>query len=168
MSVFFLIGVMGAGKSTLAHQLSDSLGYKVLDTDKLIEQKYNSTISEIFETKGEEEFRKIELEILKELSNSDLENSVVACGGGLATQQAAIDIMKQKGEVIYLKVSEKTLADRVEENIEERPLLKNISPDELPQFFVKLLRERAKYYHQADKILAVEELNTQEIIDLIT
>lgn len=168
MSVFFLIGAMGAGKSTLAQQLSDSLGYKVLDTDKLIEQKYNSTISEIFETKGEEEFRKIELEMLKELSNSDLENSVVACGGGLATQQVAIDIMKQKGEVIYLKVSEKTLADRVIENIEERPLLKNISPDELPQFFVKLLRERAKFYHQANKILAVEELNTQEIIDLIT
>jgi len=168
MSIYFLIGAMGSGKSTTAKELASLFGYSSFDTDSIIEKKYNATITEIFIDKGEEEFRKIESETIKDLiEQPNFENCIVACGGGLVNSNEVLDLIKKKGEVIYLKASEKTLADRVKDNKLERPLIAKIDDDDLPQFFVNLVRERAKFYHQANKVVAIEDLSTQELYELI-
>ena len=116
----FLIGFMGAGKSTVARYLHRQQGMNWLEMDKEIERKEGMPVSEIFRLRGEEYFRERETELL--LSLADKENTVVSCGGGVPLRACNVEAMKKSGIVVFLTARPETILDRVKDS-HERPLL---------------------------------------------
>lgn len=143
----YLIGYMGCGKTTAGKKLAKKLGYKFIDVDNLIEEAQGITIAEIFETQGEDAFRKIEQEMLA--TTFELENVIVATGGGAPCFYNNMDAMNENGLTIYIEMSPKALLSRLKGNIEERPLLKGKSDDELLSFITEKLDERNPFYTKA-------------------
>ncbi|WP_421379563.1 shikimate kinase [Bacillus salacetis] len=117
--MIFLIGFMGCGKTTIGKKLAEHLGWNWFDTDQLIEEKYELKIKEIFEKYGEERFREMETEALKELKG---EQGIVMTGGGMAGRKVNRDLMREKGKVIWLNCSFEELAKRIS-NDDTRPLV---------------------------------------------
>lgn len=140
-----LIGMMGAGKSTVAKELHKKLkNFTLIDTDNEIEKFENCTISEIFENKGEKYFRNIETQIIKKLCDKNYQ--IIATGGGIFEKEENRNILKQNGTTIYLRATAKNLYDRIK-NETHRPLLKNgfgINNIE------EILNKRDPNYAQAD------------------
>ena len=95
-----LIGMMGCGKSTVGALLAHRLGRELVDTDAVIEERTGRAIPDIFSADGEEGFRALELALCRELSGRS--GLVIACGGGLPTQEAAIAALKENGLVFWL------------------------------------------------------------------
>ena len=95
-----LVGMMGCGKTTVGRLLAQPLGLEPMDTDALIEQREGRSIPDIFAREGEAYFRALELELCRELSRR--QGLVIACGGGLPTQEAAIAALKENGLVFWL------------------------------------------------------------------
>ena len=116
----YLVGFMGCGKSTVARELSKELGITYIDTDNQIVEEQNMPVSEIFDTYGEEYFRKLETELLERLS--DAKPLIIACGGGMATRDCNIELMKDSGLVVMLSAKPETIYERVRFN-RNRPLL---------------------------------------------
>ena len=108
MNNIVLIGFMGSGKTTFGRWVSRRHDRKFYDTDEYIEKKQNTTISEIFATKGEEAFRDMETETVKELSDT-LDNCVISVGGGLVLREVNRELLRKLGTVVYLKASEEEL-----------------------------------------------------------
>src|SRR5436190_1389040 len=106
-----LLGYMGSGKSTIARLLSESLGISYLDLDEIIEKKTNQSIKEIFETKGEIYFRKIEHEIFRNLIiEKDSKEMILSLGGGTPCYANNHEFLNGEGIIsIYLKASIDTL-----------------------------------------------------------
>lgn len=100
MKNIILIGMMGCGKSTVGAMLSEKLGKKLVDTDVLIVKREGRSISEIFAAEGEDYFRRLELDISRELGAG--ENLIIACGGGLPMQAECIDALGKNGTVFWL------------------------------------------------------------------
>jgi len=155
-SIIFLIGFMGCGKTTLGKQLAASLDYDFVDTDELIEKRFDTTISEIFLTEREEKFRQYERDILHDLLHC--EKLVVACGGGLPCFFDNMERMNACGTTIYLQAEVELLAQRIEkENNLHRPLLEGKTGLALKLHIESLLAVREKYYQQAHFIQNVTE-----------
>ena len=89
----YLIGFMGVGKSTVAKELSKRLDYQLIDTDDEIESREDRSISDIFDKDGEEYFRGLERELIRELSSKD--NLIVSCGGGIIKCDENIRLMRE-------------------------------------------------------------------------
>lgn len=155
-----LIGYMGCGKTTLGKKLAKTLDFNFIDSDKKIEEAFNTTISELFETLGEEKFRTLEALFINSFES---ENTVLATGGGLPCFNQNIDVLKQKGLVVYLDRPAKELAHRLSNAKTTRPLLADKTESELLVFIEQQLAERLPYYQQADLILNRDE---QEISTL--
>lgn len=103
MSHVFLVGFMGAGKTTVARLVSRQLGRPMVDLDAAIEAAVGKSVREIFEDVGEDAFRELESAQLVGLSSA--EPSVVACGGGIVVRDANRSALKDMGMVVYLRVS---------------------------------------------------------------
>lgn len=95
-----LIGMMGCGKSTVGGLLAHQLRRELVDADALIEQRQGCSIPELFAQEGEAYFRALELALCRELSGR--QGLVIACGGGLPTQEAAMAALKENGLVFWL------------------------------------------------------------------
>jgi len=115
----YLIGFMGSGKTTVGKSLTKYIDYKLVDTDELIVQDLNMQITEIFASKGEEYFRDLESEKLKQLLLES--NLIVSTGGGIILRDVNRDILKNSFS-IYLKTSYDKIFDRIK-NDKTRPLL---------------------------------------------
>ncbi len=139
----YLIGMMGAGKSTVGRLLAHQLGYHFFDTDDLIAQLAGQSINEIFATVGEDGFRDLETQVISELCA--YKNLVVATGGGLIIRQKNWSYL-QHGVVVWLDVAVEELYARLQEDT-TRPLLR--APDPLGKLN-SLLSDRLKMYAQAD------------------
>ncbi|MCS7170707.1 MAG: shikimate kinase [Aquificaceae bacterium] len=137
----FLVGFMCSGKSTLGRLLSERLGWKFVDTDEEIEKLEGASIPEIFEKKGEDYFRRLELEVLSRLVKE--KNLVISTGGGLGANPLAMDAMKGSGLVVWLNLDFQSFLKRCG-NDPSRPLLKR-DIEEL----LKLFKDRAKVYQRA-------------------
>ncbi len=153
----YLIGMMGCGKSTTGKLLAQKLGYRFFDTDDLITQSTGLTVSQIFAEAGEAEFRKVETQVLSQLSAYT--RLVVATGGGIVLERMNWSHMQQ-GLVIWLEVEPETLLNRLKEDT-TRPLLQNADPQQTLRI---LLAQRNHLYAQADVKVHVEEPDLPEAI----
>lgn len=157
-----LIGMMGAGKSTIAHLIDQKLeDFYYLDIDKEIEKLAQKHISEIFEENGESHFRKLEHDMIERYSN--YHNQVIATGGGIVENIENIKLLKKNGVLFYLSASAKELYQRVKKT-SHRPLLKKSNPEKI---LSDLLKKREPFYKMADFEIKTENKELLEIVEEI-
>ena len=159
-----LIGFMGSGKSTVGKALADKLSMDFIDTDEYIVNETGMSIAEIFEKKGEAEFRRIETKTLSKLRDS-LNNTVLATGGGVPLRRENALLLKEIGKVFYLTAANRTIYDRVKDDT-KRPLLKCDDP------YAKIcamMKERGSLYEKAcDKNIDTNSNDLEEVLEAIT
>lgn len=147
MKPIFLIGYMGCGKSTLGRALSKVTGMQFIDLDGYIENRFHSSISDLFASRGEEGFRTLEAAMLEEVSAfSDI---IVACGGGTPCFFNNMDLMNSRGLTVWLTTPLERLYERLARNRAKRPILAGKSDEELLGFITAALREREPHYSRA-------------------
>lgn len=164
MTRIYLIGYMGAGKTTLGKQLASMLDVSFIDLDKYIESKYHKTIPDIFEEHGEEGFRLIEQSALKQVS--EIENIIISTGGGAPCFFDNMDIMNKTGLTVYIKATPEELASRLRASKTVRPIVASKTDDELIPFIAKHLTERELFYNKAHIPFLTEHLVSKEDIHL--
>ncbi len=153
-----LVGMMGAGKSTVAKSLVNLLkDYSIEDIDSLIEQKMSLSISEIFDNYGEQEFRKIESEVIEETCLKN--KTIISTGGGAFENPTNRKVLLNSGKVFYLYAPSQVLYDRIKTQ-GDRPLLQCENPE---QVFIDLLEKRDKNYRKADYIIDTTSLNPEQV-----
>lgn len=163
-----LVGYMGSGKTTFGKTLAKRLNLPFLDSDKEIAKKENKSINSIFEQLGETEFRKMESAFINSLKDAD-EAFVLATGGGLPCFNNNMDLLNALGTTIYLEMSPKALLKRLENGIDQRPILKQLNEDQLLNHIETQLDARSTFYKQAYIIFpGIEAKNPSEIDKLIT
>ncbi len=147
----FLIGFMGAGKSTISDYLKNALAMDVVEMDQCIVERQGMSISDIFETYGEEYFRELETNLLIEMQSQS--NVVVSCGGGVPMRERNVVEMKKNGRVVLLTAKPETILERVKDN-HDRPLLEN---NKTVPFIADLMeKRRAKYEAAADIVIQTD------------
>lgn len=161
----YIIGFMGSGKSTAGKKLSALLGWTFIDMDRKIEEVAGKTIPQIFSQDGEDVFRKIESEVLKSIKTQ--EGTVVSTGGGTPCHGENMDYMLGSGLTVYLKMTPEQLTYRLLESTAVRPLIKNVSDDELPEFIERVLSSREKWYSRADVIIEGINLDISRLLSII-
>ena len=158
----FLIGFMGAGKSTIAKELERKLEMTRIEMDELIEEKQGMKITEIFSEYGEIYFRNLESNCLIELQK--VKQCIISCGGGVVLRPDNADHMKKNGRIVLLTAEPQTILDRVKDS-DSRPILSNNMNVE---FIDNLLgQRREKYLSVADVIVETDHKSTDEICDEI-
>jgi len=165
--IVVLMGYMGSGKSTIGRELAIVLNYNFLDLDDYIVSKEKVSISNLFKDRGEIYFRKKETNYLGELINSS-ENLVLALGGGTPCYGNNIDLVKDSKNVtsFYLKLSIPSLAKRLLNEKEKRPLIRHLNSEEqLLEFIGKHLLERVQYYSQAQYIINTDAQTKVDTIE---
>ncbi|MGB1102675.1 MAG: shikimate kinase [Crocinitomicaceae bacterium] len=144
----FLIGFMGAGKTTVGQLLAEELGVSFLDSDQEIEKQVGQPIAEIFSDKGEEGFREIESNWIENYGD---QKAVIALGGGAFCSDRNREWIHKFGTSIYIKVSLATITERLMQDQTIRPLIANEIDDK--ELLIKrvedMLRSRESDYNQA-------------------
>ena len=155
----YLVGMMGSGKTSTGRPLAERLGYGFVDADAVIEQVAGCTISEIFERDGEEEFRSLETQVMRSIS--ERHSLVVATGGGVVTQTENWGLMHQ-GIVIWLDVERRQLLQRLQGDSTQRPLLMTGDPAETLD---ETLKQRRPLYDEADLTVVIESESADVVAD---
>jgi shikimate kinase len=158
----FLIGPMGAGKSTIGRRLARKLKLQFLDSDQAIENRTGARIALIFEIEGEEGFRKRESEMIEELTRqSDI---VLATGGGVVLSPVNRKNLSERGIVVYLRAGVNQLLKRTARDT-KRPLLNTQNPREKME---ELLKTRNPLYEEiADLIIDTDRQPLAQIVEEI-
>jgi shikimate kinase len=162
----YLIGFMGSGKSTVGKRLALRLNYSYVDMDKTIEEESGMTIREIFKKKGEDEFRRIEHKLI--LKTVKMNNVVVSTGGGVPCFFDNMDIINMNGISIYLKMTPEELLKRLKGSKYERPLIRDLSTDEMANYIKEKLREREPNYLKSKYIMDGKDPDIAEIVKLVS
>ena len=158
------LGYMGSGKSSIAKLISKKLDLINVDLDNYIEKKENKSIRNIFKISGELYFRRIENKYLKDLLNSD-NNNIISLGGGTPCYSDNIElIIESKCIIFYLSANVDTLANRLFNERDKRPLISRIkSKKDLKTFISKHLFERNQFYLKSNFIIDVDKKTENEI-----
>ncbi len=146
-----IIGPMGCGKTKVGRALAKSLGYGFVDLDKYIESTEGQTISEIFKEHGENHFRQCETQALYDCQQ--LQNTVIATGGGIVTRKENMKLMQKIGTTLYLNVKWEILAERILKK-DNRPLLNVENPE---QRALEIFQNRKEKYESADTTITIEQ-----------
>lgn len=158
----FLIGFMGAGKSTIARTLRKKLGLPLVEMDERIAEEQGMTINEIFERFGEAYFRDIESRLILDLGKG--EPSIISCGGGVVVRSENTEYMKKSGRIVFLSATPETVYERVK-NSSDRPILNgHMNVGYIAQLMEK---RRALYEAAADATVATDGKNQEEICEEI-
>ena len=155
-----LIGFMGAGKSTISDFLKTVFAMDIVEMDQIIAERQGMSISDIFETYGEQYFRDLETNLLIEMQSRS--NVVISCGGGTPMRECNVVEMKKNGRVVLLTAKPETILDRVKDN-HDRPLIEN---NKTVPFITDLMeKRRAKYEAAADIIIETDGKSELEICE---
>lgn len=150
-NMIFLIGFMGAGKSTVASRLQRELHMELCEMDQMIAQQQGMSINDIFERFGEEHFRSLETQLVRDLRQHA--PAVVSCGGGAVLREENVAYMKECGRIVLLTAEPETIYERVRYS-KNRPILNgNMNVD-----FIRGLMEkrRSRYEEVADITVATD------------
>ena len=148
-----MIGYMGAGKTTLGKSLARHLGLEFIDLDWYIENRFHQSVSQLFATRGEEGFRKIEQNMLHEVA--EFEDVVISAGGGTPCFSDNMEYMNQQGLTVYLKATPEILRTHLRMGKQKRPLIAQKNDEELDIFIRESLDKRESYYNQARLIFDI-------------
>lgn len=167
--IYYLTGFMAAGKSTIGPILANTLGWEFYDLDKEVERKEGMKITELFNQKGEEYFRKSETKILIELLSRN--EAIISLGGGAIASDKNFGIIKSSGKIIYLKSSPEIVYNRLRFK-RDRPAFffeadEPPSKEEFLQRINELLDERKKYYEQCDFIIDTDSQKVGQTVDIL-
>jgi shikimate kinase len=157
MKNIYLVGFMGTGKSSVGLHIAREIKGDFVDLDKLIEEKENKTIPEIFKEKGEPYFRGLEKKFLKDVANK--KDQIIACGGGIVLDPDNIKLMKNNGTMVCLSASADVILERTRKS-NHRPLLNVPDPQEAIR---ALLADRQKLYSEADITIDTSEISIKEV-----
>lgn len=160
----FLIGFMGSGKTHWGKLLGQKLGLRFFDLDEEVIKATGKTINEIFQSDGEEYFRLKERDVLQQLTEAHT-SFVLSCGGGSPCYFNNIDYMNQAGTTVWLNTSLQVLFERLLKERNQRPLLKDLSDEQLKGFIAKKFADRRMYYEQATIIIEDENISTDQFIE---
>lgn len=155
----WLVGMMGAGKSTVGPALAARLGRPFVDTDAEIEREAGASVSAIFGREGEAEFRRRERLAIDAAGQGV---AVVALGGGAVAQPGALEQLSEQGVLVYLKASPRVLLARLGD-CRNRPLLAELAPAEREQGLKTLLEARRGAYEAADLVVETDGRDPAEI-----
>jgi shikimate kinase len=161
----YIIGFMGSGKTTMGLKLAALLGWTFTDLDKSVEGTTGMTIPEIFSIHGEEYFREVESEMLRSLNSGT--NSVISTGGGTPCFGDNMDFMLETGLTLYLKLTPGQLKKRLSVSKGERPLLKELSDEDLLKFIEEKLESREKFYNRAKITVDGFNVNVRQIYSVV-
>lgn len=162
-----LLGYMGCGKSVIGAFLAEQLQIPFYDLDQEIEKETHNSITELFQSKGEIYFRKKENEVLKTFLTKKYD-FVLSLGGGTPCYYNNHELLLQEGVFsVYLKASVDTLVSRLIKEKAQRPLLHNQDEVSLKDFINKHIFDRNFYYHQATKIVSVDDKSVEQIANEI-
>jgi len=157
-----LIGMMGAGKSSVGRCLQRRTGLVRLDTDEIVAAEFEMPIAQIFGKHGEEKFRDAETEVLRKLAPD--RPAVIVTGGGIVLRRENVDLLKQLGTVVWLIADKATLFERAARR-DHRPLLQTENPRDV---FSQLFRERETLYAAAADIrIETSRITHDEVAETI-
>jgi len=158
-----LIGFMGSGKTTVAGLISARTGRQLVELDRLIEINAGASIPAIFDKHGEQGFRELEIQTVKEIAGG--QNQVISCGGGTVLNKINIDRLKQSAVVVYLAASQSTILQRLQGQEVEKPVL--IHKDD-PEEIRALINFREPFYRAyADIIIDTSRLSPEETAERV-
>lgn len=160
MKSLILIGFMGAGKTTVGEKYAGKRRIPMVDTDQMIEEMAGMTISAIFDTKGEEEFRKTETAVLKKLLSGS-EEKVISVGGGLPLREENRKMLKQLGTVVYLEAEPQTVLKRLQGDT-TRPLLQG---GDVKNRVEDMIKRRGPIYREAAEL--VVDVNGRSVDEIV-
>jgi shikimate kinase len=161
----FLIGFMGSGKTTVGKKLASRLRYLFMDMDSIIEEESGMPVSRIFDEKGEDEFRRMENELI--LRIIQLEDVVISTGGGVPCFYNNMELINKYGISIYLKMKPEDLLKRLQGSKYERPLIRDLSPKELDQYISEKLKEREPHYLKSKYVIDGSHPDVPGILEMI-
>ncbi len=146
--IVFLIGFMGCGKSYIGRHVAELIGMDYLDMDLEIETRTGKSINQIFEDIGEEGFRTLETKFITSLQAN--QNIIISTGGGAPCFGNNMELINKKGISIYLNRSKEIAFAQLLKGQAKRPLIKEMTEEELNNFYDKKLNERKIYYEKAN------------------
>ncbi len=169
-----LVGMMGAGKSTVGRKVAAGLARPFFDSDSVIEQRVGRSVREIFEQDGEPEFRKLEANVFAELLESTVP-SVIAAGGGAVLDEGTRLALSRSAIVVWLRASLELLSTRLIQSREKhagdhRPLLDTAddSPQDVQMVLAKLSAQRSPIYQEvADHVIDVDHKGSRHTVESI-
>jgi shikimate kinase len=161
-----LVGMMGAGKSTVARLTAKRLGWGWVDIDSEVARTGNASVADLFARHGEAHFRQEEARALKAVLRRD-EPLVISVGGGAVLDQGNRNALREAGTVVWLRALPETLIKRVHDGA-GRPLLVGDTTEERTETLRRLDGERrALYAEVADEIVDVDWLSTQNVVERV-
>lgn len=162
----FIVGYMGAGKSTVGKRLANKLEMPFIDLDDAFEEKYRYSIPNFFDHFGEEKFREFEQLLLHEIvkDNSDV---VISTGGGTAFHYNNMDYMNTSGITVYLKLSPLSISHRLKRARKLRPVIREVHHDDMLAFIQEQLKLREEFYNKASIIVKGENFQMDDLLTQI-
>ncbi len=145
-----LVGFMGTGKSTIGKALADRLSKAFIDTDDLVQERLGASISQVFASQGEQFFRRLEARVIETVAEMD--NVVIAVGGGAVENAQVRDVLRERCTVVLLTVDVATILERTE-GITGRPLLDGFDPEQKRARIIELMHSRASAYNKVYDIV---------------
>lgn len=162
-NIFFTLGFMGTGKTTISKKAAKLLGIPCFDLDACIVDAEHQTINQIFDEHGEEYFRKLEQEYLQHLLLQAQGAAIIALGGGTPCYEKNMQWINQQGTSIYLQSSPERLTKILEKNKAQRPLIKDVG--DVKAVVEELLNERRPFYEKAGYTIETDGKSFDEVAE---